>query len=63
MVMGARVRVELEHVGECVEIGLVGRVENETRVGGWGAEAGAVADEHRHPIVVMMEGMLNDLCM
>lgn len=57
------VGVEPEHGSEDKDIGVEGGVEKEVGVVGWRAEARAVADEQCHPEVVVVEGVVDDLCM
>ena len=57
------VGVESEHGGEDKDIGVEGGVEKEVGVVGWRTEPRAVVDEQCHPVVVVVEGVVDDLCM
>lgn len=60
-IVGAQFGIELEHIGEDKDIGVVCRVENEGGVRRRSVEARAVGDEKCRPVAVVVEGILNYL--
>lgn len=61
--MGTQLGVEFEDVFEDKDIWVRYRVENETGIKWWRVEARAVAEELGCPVVVVVEVVMNDLCM
>lgn len=55
--------VILEHGDEDMNVWLRGGVENETGVAKRRTEARAISEKQSHPLVVLVKGVSNEMCM